>query len=94
MDGAEQREKLGKDAALKAAQWKADVEWFMSQAQAKRILAHFIRESRKRPFSTDARITEYNLGRFEFVREFLDQLRDANLGLFQAIERDLHEKKL
>ncbi len=91
--GSEQRDDVQKALALRASQWRADLLWIMQQDAGKRFLGHFVRESRKRPFTTDANVTHYNLGRLEFVRELLDQLRDVDMSLFQVIERTASEKK-
>jgi hypothetical protein len=91
--GAAQKAEALKSSALRAAQWKSDLTWIMEQEAGRRFLGHFIRESRKRIFTTDQSTVLCNLGRHEFLRELLDQLRDVNLALFQKIEREISDKQ-
>ncbi len=92
-DPEEQQAAVNKQRALHLAQWQADLTWLMQNEAGKRIIAHFATEVRKHPFTGDERITSYNLGRFELVRDFFDSLRAANLDLFQKAERIAYEKK-
>lgn len=93
MDALVQRAEAEKAIALRARQWESDLKWLMQNGAGQRVLAHFIIEARKRPFTGDERTTNYNLGRQEFIRDFLDSLRTADLTLFQTIERQANEKK-
>ncbi len=93
-DPVAQKAVVDKQRALELAQWRADLTWLMEHAQGKRIIAHFANETRRHPFTGDDRVTSYNLGRFELVRDFFDSLRAANLDLFHKAERIAHEKKL
>ena len=90
--GVQQKEQWEKTKALELHQWNADLQWLMENAAGQRIIGRFLSEVRKRPFTVDDRVTSYNLGRLEFIRDFTDALRTANISLFQATERSYHEK--
>ncbi len=92
LTGDKQKDDMAKALALKRSQWRADLTALMENAAGKRVIGYFVSEARKRPFTNDDRTTSYNLGRSEFLRDFIDQLKDVSLPLFQAIERDTSEK--
>jgi hypothetical protein len=87
LDAEKQREEMAKQNALVKSQWQADLVWLMQHDAGKRICQQFIAESRKRVFTADERSTCYNLGRQEYARTFVDELRNASLALFRGTER-------
>jgi hypothetical protein len=78
----EKRQKLARE------QSKADLDWLLTQPQARRVLRKFFRVCDTRPFTTDPVVTAYNLGRKELAEEFLRDLRGADLDKFLAAQRE------
>lgn len=67
-------------------QRKNDLRWLAQSEAGRRILTAFFRCQRIKAFSCDDRLTAYNLGKADFAGELLDDLRNADLELFQAAE--------
>lgn len=65
-----------------------DLVWLANQPQGRRILARFFKESRKKVFTGQSNTTFYAQGRMDLAVEVLDDVRQADLGLYQAAERE------
>ncbi len=87
-----QKAAIDKKNALELSQWRSDLSWLMGQPAGKRLIGRFVVEARKRVFTNDERTTNYNVGRQAFLLDFIDSLKDADLSLFQALERAASEK--
>ncbi len=72
----------------------ADLTWLLTQPQGRRALKRFFVESRKRSFAGEnTHATSYAEGRMDLAREVLDDLRHADLNLYQAAERESLEDR-
>jgi hypothetical protein len=83
MDPRELQEKQARIAKL---QHQNDVRWLAQSDSGKRILSSFFAARECKPFSGQPDLTAYNLGRVDFARTLLDDLREADLELYQAAE--------
>jgi hypothetical protein len=82
MDATEQREQMAKARQLR----QADLRWLAGSDSGRRILSAFFHSQRSKSFSCDPNVTAYNLGRVDFARELLDDLRDADPALYLKAE--------
>jgi hypothetical protein len=65
---------------------QGDLRWLAGSDAGRRILSSFFRCQRSKPFSCDEKLMSYNLGRVDFARELLDDLRDADSALYLKAE--------
>lgn len=70
------------------AQVMGDLSWLASHPQGRRILSRFFRKARERAFSGQANATIYAQGGIDLARDILDDLRAADIALYQAAERE------
>lgn len=85
MDEHEKRarqEKIDREKIIR----QADLRWLAGSDAGRRILSSFFRCQRSKPFSCDPALHAYNQGRVDFARELLDDIRTADLELFQRAE--------
>ncbi len=83
-----QRAEEEKKRRLEKAQYDADVITLMRMPQFRRLVRKFLPESRRSPLSSDVNLTYSRLGRKDFINEFLDSLRSADIDSFHVIERE------
>lgn len=83
-------DKARKNARLQVL---GDLAWMASHPQGKRILSRFFIEARRRAFTGQSNTSFYAEGRIDLARDLLDDLRAADLALYQAAEREsIHEE--
>ena len=72
----------------------ADLSWVAAHPQGRRFLKRFFVEVRKKAFSGEqTHAAAYAEGRIELAKEVLDDLRHADLTLYQDAERDSLEAR-